>query len=158
MLEFKADPDTPMVAAPSALAAAEVANPVAEKDGSPKRKIARSGGITTHVTQFQASTSTPPATQLPAIPPAAKTSYAGAIASAALTVNPAKPIATSSVPNVEPPSLCLQAMITGAKMLRKSKSLPASPSDVTTALLGSTDQVGTLQQETMETLRIVWLH
>ena len=123
-----------MLAAPSAHAAAAVASTSADNDGSPRRKIPRSGGITTHVTQFQATTSIPPAAQPPAIPLAAKPSYAGAIAAAAPSANPAKPIATSATPNDEPPSICLQAMIAGAKMLRKSKSLPASPSDATTAL------------------------
>ena len=123
-----------MLATPAATAAT-AANPGSDNDGSPKRKIARSGGTTAHISQFQATTSTPPATQPPANPPVAKATYASAIASAAPSVNPTKPTATSSIPGEVPPSLCLQAMIQGAKMLRKSKgSQPVSPSDTTTAL------------------------
>ena len=107
----------------------------AEVDGSPKRKIARSGGITTHLSQFQTTTSKPTASQPVANPPPVKATYAGAIASAAPKVNPANPAPTSSIPAEEIPSICLQAMIQGAKNLRKSNgSLPASPADTTTAL------------------------
>ena len=107
----------------------------AEVDGSPKRKIARSGGITTHISQFQTTTSKPPASQPVANPPPVKATYAGAIASAAPKVNPANPAPTSSIPAEEIPSVCLQAMIVGANNLRKSNgSPPADPSDTTTAL------------------------
>ena len=131
MIENKSDSDTQMFTAEQAAAFEAASKPNTDVDGSPKRKIARSGG--THLSQLQATTSIPPARQPPAAanPPPVKITYAGVAAS----MNSAKPASTSATLEEVTPSLCLQAMLAGAKMLRKSKgSLPVSPSDTTTAL------------------------
>ena len=135
MSENKLNADTSMSNADQAATSEAAPKLSAEVDGSPKRKIARSGGITTHISQFQTTTSKPPASQPVANPPPVKATYAGAIASAAPKVNPANPAPTSSIPAEEIPSVCLRAMIVGANNLRKSNgSPPVSPSDTTTAL------------------------
>ena len=119
MSENKSDADTPMFTVDQAATFVAARKPNADVDGSPKRKIAKTGGNTTHLSQFQTTTSKPPASQPVANPPPVKTSYAGATASAAPKVNPANPDPTSSIPVEDNPSICLQAMIAGAKMLRK---------------------------------------
>ena len=120
-----------MLTAEQAATLDAASKPNADVDGSPKRKMARSGpgGNATHLSQSQATTSTPPARLPPANPSPVRATYASAIASAAPKVN----TSTTSIPAAEVPSLCLQAMITGAQMLRTSTgTLPVSPSDTTT--------------------------
>jgi hypothetical protein len=72
MSENKLNADTTMSNADQAATSEAAPKLSAEVDGSPKRKIARSGGITTHISQFQTTTSKPPASQPVANPPPVK--------------------------------------------------------------------------------------
>lgn len=66
--------------------------------------------------------------------PKANVTYASAIAAGASSANPATTAAPSSS-SAESPSLCLQAMLMGVKMLRiAANNNAASPSETTTAL------------------------
>ena len=110
--------------------AASKVNSDGEESTQRKRKISKPNGPL-HLAQFQAATSTS-TEQPPAKPSPVKTTYATAIASAATKANSAIPASMPIAP--AEPSLCLQAMITGAKMLRTTGRPPVSPTDATTAL------------------------
>ena len=135
MIENKSDSDTATLMITAAQDNTDAANnAVSDADGT-ARKRPRPASTAIHLDQFLKTTPTVPSGQQSGNLNPSKPSYAGAAASAATKVNSTNPASIPSVTATVAPSICLQAMINGAQMLRTaSGNPPVSPSDTTTAL------------------------
>ena len=145
MTENKAVTDTPMNTAvqSATVASGDAAN--ADEDAAPNRKRPKPSSATFHIAEFNATTSSqltgqPPASSPPPGQPQASSlpprmTYANHVsASAPPKTSSAQAASHSAAPPIQEPSVCLQAMSAGAKMLRTAFNAPRTlPSDPTTA-------------------------
>ena len=151
MSENKSETDTStlaaaqaaLVAQAAAAAAASSAAALSSVRDSPNRKKPKVANPVVHLSQFLASVNAPHGPQ-PQEPTANQTAIPQPVSSQPMKITyagiamatPKQPAAKAATPPAaEPISLCLKAMLTGAKMLRTTNTAPpVIPADRTSAL------------------------